>query len=68
MRTVLIKKNVNISGNWTYVDTDEVGKFIKYGLDYQEFESGPGNYTSAIVEMPDGTVRNLPLPCIRFIE
>lgn len=30
--------------------------FISGGTNYEEFESGPGNYTVAIVELPDGRI------------
>jgi hypothetical protein len=44
------------------------GTFIQYGVDYEEFESGAGNFTTAIVEMPDGTVLNSTLNLIQFVE
>lgn len=43
------------------------GLFHQWGCDYEEFESGPGNYSTAIVEMEDGTVRNVPCDMIQFI-
>lgn len=42
------------------------GFFVQYGVDFEEFEYGPGCYTTAIVEMPDGTVKNLSVDMIRF--
>ena len=42
------------------------GKFHQWGMDYEEFEAGPGNYSIAIIEMPDGTVENWPSNMIRF--
>ncbi len=33
-----------------------IGKFHQWGSNYEEFENGPGNYSVAIVELPDGTV------------
>lgn len=33
-----------------------VGLFHQWGNDYEEFESGPGNFTVAIVELPDGKI------------
>lgn len=32
------------------------GMFHKWGVSYEEFEAGPGNFTVAIVEFEDGTV------------
>lgn len=43
------------------------GIFVQYGVDYVEFENGPGNYTTAIVEMSDGTVWSGPVHLIKFV-
>lgn len=45
-----------------------IGEFQQYGSDYEEFESGPGNFTTAIVEMPDGTVVNVAVDLIQFMD
>ena len=42
------------------------GTFHQFGLDYEEFENGAGNYSTAIVEMPDGSVKNVPVENIVF--
>ena len=42
------------------------GIFHQFGVDYEEFETGPGNYSTAIVEMPDGIVKNIPVDLIVF--
>ena len=42
------------------------GIFHQFGVDYEEFENGPGNYTTAVVEMPDGSVKNVPVEMIKF--
>lgn len=34
----------------------QVGQFHQWGSSYEEFENGAGNYSVAIVELPDGTV------------
>lgn len=46
---------------------DGEGCFIQYGTDYEEFETGLGNFTTAVVEMPDGKVKNIPLDLIQFL-
>ena len=46
---------------------DGEGVFVQYGVDYEEFETGPGNFTTAIVEMTDGTVKNISVDLIQFI-
>jgi len=43
------------------------GVFHQFGVDYEEFETGPGQFTTAVVEMPDGTVKGLPLDLISFM-
>lgn len=52
-------------GPWSTRDAG-TGVFHAWGVAYEEFEDGPGNYSTAIVEMPDGTVRNWPAEMIRF--
>lgn len=48
---------------------DREGIFAQYGIDFEETrDGGICHYTSAIVEMPDGSVRNMPLHMIRFLE
>lgn len=44
------------------------GVFQQYGTDYEEYESGPGNFTTAIVEMDDGSVKNVAVDLITFIK
>lgn len=44
------------------------GVFHQWGVEYEEFENGPGNYSVAIVEMPDGKVRTFPPYKIKFLE
>ena len=54
--------------NYVPVDTGE-GIFAQYGTDFEETRDGCiCLYTSAIVEMPDGRVRNMPLHLIRFLD
>jgi hypothetical protein len=68
MRKVLFKKIVNRKVNpivWS--DFIYSGIFHQWGNAYEEFENGPGNYTTAIVELPDGTIEELLPFCIKFI-
>ena len=41
--------------------------FHQFGVGYEEFESGPGNFTTAIVGWPDGRVESAPVEHIKFI-
>lgn len=42
--------------------------FHQFGVDYEEFETGPGNYSTAIIELPGGIVKNIPVELIKFIH
>lgn len=44
------------------------GLFHQWGCDYEEFESGPGNFSTAIVEMEDGSIENIPCDLVQFIK
>ena len=46
----------------------EKGTFLGFGIDYEEFESGPGQYTTAIVELEDGHVITTPPKFIQFVN
>ena len=49
------------------VSTGERGFFRQFGVDYADLEVGVGNYSTAIIEMDDGTVRNIPVELIKFV-
>ena len=53
--------------NYVPIETGE-GLFEQYGQNFEETRDGTGQYTSAIVEMPDGRVQNIPLHLIRFLK
>lgn len=46
----------------------EAGLFLQWGCDYDEFENGPGNFTTAIVELPDGRIVTPRARDIQFLE
>ena len=69
MRNVMTYKYEREEGTGRLIKKEsDIGKFIEYGVDYQEFDNGPGNYSTAIVEMPDGSVKNIPVENIKFLE
>ena len=41
--------------------------FVQFGVDYEELESGPGNFSTAIIELDNGEVKNIPAAMIKFI-
>jgi hypothetical protein len=54
---------------WTDPFTTEETEciFHQFGCDYEEFEYGVGNFTTAVIELPDGTVKIVCADQIRFI-
>jgi len=44
------------------------GTFHQWAPGYEEFESGPGNYTVALVEIADGTIEEVLPTHIKFIN
>ena len=44
------------------------GLFHKFSTGYDEFECGPGNYSTAIVELTDGTVVEVLATDIQFTD
>ncbi|WP_277963867.1 hypothetical protein [Pseudomonas sp. RIT-To-2] len=55
-------------GRRTGIEDSTEGRFHGWGVDYEVFETGPGNYTVAIVEMSDGSVQTLMPWLIRFLD
>mgnify|MGYP000019679574 CR=1 FL=1 len=41
--------------------------FHQFGVGYEELDGGPGNYTTAIVEWPDGHVESVPADQVQFV-
>lgn len=69
MRPVEVFKCVwNSKARKHILKSDFLGTFHQFGYDYEEFETGPGNFSTAIVEMEDGTVRNVPVEMIKFVD
>lgn len=50
---------------WKHFDS---GDFHCFGSNYEEFESGSGNYSVVIVELPDGRIVMPPPDKIQFID
>jgi hypothetical protein len=69
MRRVIVSKFV-----WSEVQKRNLltvageASFHQFGLDYEEFDGGPGNYSCAIIEWDDGQVETVPASQIRFIK
>lgn len=54
--TRLCKGKYQVSGKPGCFEEFEVGRFHQWGSNFVEFESGAGNYSVAIVELPDGKI------------
>ncbi len=68
MRKVTVSEYLkNDEGFMLLVETGK-GLFHEWGVNYEEFESGPGNYSIAIVEYEDGTIESVPVEQIKFID
>ena len=51
-----------------YEPTEFTGIFHGWGVDYVEFESGPGQFTCAIMELDNGKVELIPDENLTFIN
>jgi hypothetical protein len=69
MRTVTLLKYYvpeGYNGGELHIKACGSGIFRVWGVNYEELENGVGIYSTAIVEMPDGTVKNWPADMISF--
>lgn len=44
------------------------GIFHQFGVDYEEYDTGPGNYSTAIIENSDGKLHNIHVGLVEFLE
>lgn len=69
MRKVTIPfRRVEVLGYENSVNGAKFGRFHGWGTDYEEFESGHGNYTVAIVELKDGTIELVKPSNVKFLR
>jgi hypothetical protein len=68
-RKVMVYKYVKTPGeNYNKRVEDREGIFHQWGCDYEDFGNDTGNFSTAIVEFPDGTVKNVPVKDIKFLK
>lgn len=67
MRTVEVRRFHAVAGKREELPP-VTGKFHQWGVDYEEFETGPGNFSVAIVELPDGTVNTFEASYVKFLD
>jgi hypothetical protein len=65
-RPVILLRRIHMHKQTPSVEKIGKGLFLQWGVEYEEFENGPGNYTVAIVELPDGSVESFMPNCIKF--
>lgn len=55
-----------------YLRTDKVfggvAVFHQFGLDYPQFDECAATFSTAILELPDGTILNHPVELVKFID
>lgn len=68
MRKVMVYRYEKVAGGKVEKVEGGIGFFHAFGSDYEEFEAGPANFSTAIVEMPDGSVINPSVNLIKFID
>lgn len=68
MKKVLVKKSFYDRKTTAWVtEVKGVADFHAFGVDFHETEHGIGNFSTAIVEWPDGTIENVPVNLVKFI-
>lgn len=68
MRKVKFKvRDLSPGAKQRWTDFINVGTFHCWGVSYEEFESGPGNFTVAIVEDGQGNVIEVLPSNIQFV-
>lgn len=68
-RKIAVFHHVKVDGDKHYSKVPKgYGTFHQFGVDCEEFETGVGNYSTAIVEMNDGTMANVPVEMIVFLD
>lgn len=63
-----MKRKVSVYKDYKKNEIDCEGIFHSFGVNYAEFDNGPGNYSIAIIELSDGTIVTPPADLIKFID
>jgi hypothetical protein len=64
---VMVYKNERVNGN--IVKTPRcVAIFHQFTQDHVEYDSGPGPYPAAIIELQDGTLESIHVELLRFLD
>ena len=70
MRKAIMSELQLIEGETNKYEKVEVGpvKFLEFSVNYDQCENGVGTYASAIVELADGRLDNVPVEMIQFTD
>ena len=64
-----VSRKTKVEGTGSYQkDFPNIGTFHHWGVGYEEFEQGIGNYTVAIIENLDGTIEVIHPGDVKFID
>jgi hypothetical protein len=55
-------------GTGCFTDMIHKGLFHQWALGYEEWDSGPVNYTYAIIELSDGTIEEVLPVNLKFVD
>ena len=66
MRTVEYFESCRVEGKIQKVKVGEA-KFHQFGSETLEYETGVATYSTAIIELEDGELKNLPVEFVKFI-
>jgi len=67
-KNTFIPNKTGPGGKYERVSTGKIATFHQFGVNYEEFEDGPGNYSVAICEHDDGSVEGIPINFIKFVD
>ena len=68
MRRVMVSAYTTQTGGRMKLEEKGEAVFHQFGCNFEQFESGAGNFSTAIVEWPDGRVENIPVENVRFLD
>ena len=66
-KMVAVYDNMRFGQSWRLVERDGLAVFHQFGVDYEEFETGAGNFSVAIIEWSDGQVEMVRADRIKFV-
>ena len=69
MRKAMVSEYKKVEGTRdSRLEEIGVAIFHQFGVDFEGFEQGIGNYSTAIVEWPNGKISNVRAERVRFLE